>query len=71
MKTILTETLFVLYEKILLINALLLDEQRFFCPTPDCSAIYEIIPSEFRYFQCIACLKEFCLVCHKKYHGKT
>ena len=45
MKKILTEVLFTLYEKILLINALLLDEHRFFCPTPDCPAIYEIIPS--------------------------
>jgi hypothetical protein len=55
MKTILTEALLALYEKILLTNALLLDEHIFFCSTPDCPAIYEIIPSEFRYFQCIAC----------------
>ena len=41
---------FVLYDKTCLINSLILADNIFFCPTADCPGIYEIIPSEFRYF---------------------
>lgn len=48
-KVVAAET-FVLYDKTCLVNSLILDENIFFCPTVDCPGIYDIIPSEFRYF---------------------
>ena len=35
-----------LYDKLMLTNALLLDENMFFCPTPNCISISEIVPPE-------------------------
>ena len=47
---VVAEETFVLYDKTCLINSLILDENMFFCPTVDCPGIFDIIPSEFRYF---------------------